>query len=159
MEEAAPAGCGGLLRPARCGDRNHTRNGHRNSRVAVGTRGSETEGHPFDASGDGMHVEHPDLCGVVHPHENPTETRRDPTGISLADRSLGRAYRRTDRTLGRISQRSEGTRIGAFQNHETEVHWPLTGLVNGTPGWSKTETPGGAAKRRRKSKNRGGEER
>src|SRR5215469_681474 len=157
MEEAAPAGCGGLLQLARCRDSNHTRSSQRNSRVAVGARGSETEGHPLDASGDGMHVERPDLCGVVHPHENPTETTRDPAGIPIADRSRGRGYRRTDRTLGRISQRSERTRIGAFQNHETEVHWPLTGLANGTAGWSKNRNLGGAAKTRRKSKNRGGE--
>src|SRR5215470_9093220 len=113
MEEAEPAGRGGLLQLARRGDRNHTRNSHRNSRMAVGTRGSETENEMFDASGDGMHVKRPDLCGVVHPHENATETRRDPTGIPLANRSRGRGYRRTHRTLGRISQRSERTGIGA----------------------------------------------
>src|SRR5215472_8923331 len=160
MEEAEPAGFGGLLQLACRGDRNHTRSSHRSSRVAVGTRGSETEGHPLDASGDGMHVERPDLCGVVHPHENPTETRRDPAGIPLADRSRGRGYRRTDRTLGRISQRSERTRIGAFQNHETEVHRPLTGLVYGTAGWPKNRNLWRSLqKRRRKSKNRKGEER
>src|SRR6516225_530213 len=160
MEEEELAGCGGLLQLARRGDCDHTRNSHRNSRVAVGTRGSETEGHPFDASGDGMHVERPDLCGVVHPHENPTETRRDPAGIPLADRSRGRGYRRTDRTLGWISQRSERTRIGAFQNRETDVHWPLKKLANRTAGWSKKQKPWRRLqkKRRRKSKNREGEE-
>src|SRR6516164_102995 len=158
MEEEELAGCGGLLQLARRRDCDHTRNSHRNSRVAVGTRRSETEGHPFDASGDGLHVERPDLCGVVHPHENPTETRRDPAGIPLADRSRGRGYRRTDRTLGWISQRSERTRIGAFQNRETDVHWPLTELVNGTAGWS-TKHWRRLQKRRRKSKNREGEER
>jgi hypothetical protein len=46
--------------------------------------GTKTEGIP-DASGDGMRVKRPDLCGVVHPHENPAETRRGPARIPLAD--------------------------------------------------------------------------
>src|ERR1700693_3529563 len=116
MEEAAPAGCGGLLQLTRRGDRNHTRGGHRNSRVAVGTRGAETERHPFDASSDGMPVERPDLWGVVHPHENPAETRGGPAGIPLAGRGCRRSHRRTDGTPRRLSQWSEWTGIDALLN-------------------------------------------
>src|SRR6266403_2772232 len=116
MEEAAPDGCGGLLQLARRGDRNHTRGSHRNSRVAVGTRGTETERHPFDASSDGMPVERPDLYGVVHPHENPAETRRDPAGIPLAARGCGRIRRRTDGTPRRFSQWSEWTGIDVLRD-------------------------------------------
>src|SRR5690349_3881709 len=117
MEEAASPGSSGLLQLARRGDRNHTRGSHRNSRLAVGTRGPETERHPFDASIDGMRVKCPDLCGVVHPHENPSEPRRDPAWIPLADRGCCRSHRRTDWTPWWFSQRSEWTWIDVFQHH------------------------------------------
>src|ERR1700746_1494120 len=42
MEEAALAGCGGLLQLSRRGDHNHSRASHRNSRVAMEPRGAET---------------------------------------------------------------------------------------------------------------------
>src|SRR5205809_1828329 len=104
MEEAAPAGCDRLLQLARRGDRHHTRDRHRHSRVAVGTRGSKTERHPFDASGDGMRVKRPDLDGVVHPHENPTEPRKSHARIPPADRGCSRSYRHTDSTPRRMDR-------------------------------------------------------
>jgi hypothetical protein len=58
---------------SRRGDCNHTGGRHWNSRVAVGTRGAESERHLLDASSDGMRVDRPDLGGVVHPPESPTE--------------------------------------------------------------------------------------
>jgi hypothetical protein len=79
--------------------------------------GQKLKGNPFDASGDGMRVKRPDLCGVVHPHENPTEPRRDPSGIPLADRGCCRSHRRTDGAPRRFSQRSEWTRINVFRKH------------------------------------------
>ena len=75
MEEAAPAGFGGLLQLACRGNLDHTRCSYRDSRVAVGTRRAETEKHPFDASGDGLRIERADLGGLIHPHASPTETR------------------------------------------------------------------------------------
>jgi hypothetical protein len=44
MKEAAPAGGGGLLQPARSGDHNRTRGSHRNSRMAVGLEGQKLKG-------------------------------------------------------------------------------------------------------------------
>ena len=46
--------------------------------------GQKLKGIPFDASGDGMRVKRPDLCGVVYPSEIPTEPTRGPAGILLA---------------------------------------------------------------------------
>src|SRR5438445_4415316 len=116
MEEAAPAGCDRLLQLARRGDRHHTRDRHRHSRVAAGTRGSKTERHHFDASGDGMRVKRPDLDGVVHPHENPTEPRKSHARRPPADGGCSRSYRRTDSTPRRLSQWSEWTGIEVFRN-------------------------------------------
>src|SRR6267143_6445124 len=90
MEEAAPPGSSGLLQFARRGDRNRTRGSHRNSRLAVGTRGTEIERHPLDASGDGVPIDRPDLGRVVHSYETPTETTGGPVRIPLADRGCGR---------------------------------------------------------------------
>src|SRR5579863_5706739 len=115
MEEPAAPGCGCLLQLARRGDRNDTRGGHRDHRLAVGTRGAETERYPFDASGDGMPIDRRDLRGVVHPCENPAETTRGPARIPLADRGGGRSHRRADWTPRRLSQWSEWTRIEVFQ--------------------------------------------
>src|ERR1700736_6400125 len=114
MEKAALAGCGGLLQFARRGDRNHTCGNHRNSCVAVGTRGTETERHPLDASGDGMRIERLDLGCVVHPQENPPETKRRPPRIPLAHRGCGRSHRRTDGTPRRLSKWSEWTGIEVY---------------------------------------------
>jgi hypothetical protein len=55
----------------------HTRRDHWNCRVAMGTRGAETERHPFDASSDGLRVERADLGGVVHPQKSAAAERRN----------------------------------------------------------------------------------
>jgi len=116
MEEAAPPGSSGLLQLARRGDRNHTRGSHRNSRLAVGTRGQKLKGILL------MHllmgcVSSVLICVVWFIHmRNPTEPRRDPSGIPLADRGCCRSHRSTDGAPRRFSQRSEWTRIRHFQH-------------------------------------------
>jgi hypothetical protein len=99
----ATAGRGGLLQPVCCSDCHVARSCHGNSRVAVGTRRSKTERHPFDASGHGMPVHCLDLYGVVHTHENQTQTRR-PVWIPLANRSCSRRHRRNDGAAWWVSQ-------------------------------------------------------
>src|SRR5690349_13750973 len=114
MEEATLAGCGGLLQRARRGDLNHTSRGNRDSCVAVGARRAKAERNSFDASRDGLHIEHPDLAGVVHPSENPGKTGQRFAGIPSAYRGCGRSLCRSDGTPGRLSQRSEWTWIEAL---------------------------------------------
>src|SRR5215469_4665904 len=107
MEEAAPACRGGLLQLTRRGDLNRTSRGNRDSRVAVGARRAKAEGPPFDASRDGLHIECPGFTGVVHAPESPEKTGGRFAGIPSAYRGCGSSLCRSDRTPGRLSQRSE----------------------------------------------------
>src|ERR1700740_2993045 len=111
MEEAAGIGGGRLLQLACGGNRNYTRDHHRNCRVAVGARGTEAGRHPDDASGDGMRIDRYDLGGVVHPSAKETEPGGDFAWISFANRGCRRIRRRTNGTPWRLSQRSEWTGI------------------------------------------------
>jgi hypothetical protein len=128
VEEATLAGCGGLLQLARCGDLNDTSRGNRDSRVAVGARRAKAERHSFDASRDGLHIEPPDLAGVVRPPENPGKTGERFAGIPSAYRGCGRSLCRSDGTPGRLSQRSEWTWIEALPSGYARR---LIGLLTG----------------------------
>jgi len=70
-----------------------------------------------------MRVKRPDLDGVVHPHENPTEARKNHARIPPADRGCSRSYRRTDSTPRRLSQWSEWTGIEVFRNAWDQTRW------------------------------------
>src|SRR5690349_417051 len=116
MEEALPAGCGGLLQLAGRVDRYHTCGSYRISCVAVGTRLAEVERHPSDASSYGVRVEPSYLGSMVHPQASPAPTRSSASRISFADRSSGCDICSGDRALGRFSQRSEWTGVEVIQH-------------------------------------------
>src|SRR5207253_9718334 len=112
--------CGCLLQLSRRGDCNHTGGGNRDSRVAVGTRRAEAERHPFDASRDGLHIERPDLGGVVYSQENPAEGRRGLARISSTHRGRGRSHCLTDGAPGRLSQWGEWTWVEACRGEHVQ---------------------------------------
>jgi hypothetical protein len=65
LDEAPwPRRCG-VLQLARGGNFNASRSRHRATRVAVSTRGPETEGDPIAALSTCVRLERPDLAGVV----------------------------------------------------------------------------------------------
>src|SRR5207249_10275676 len=98
MDEATRRRGRGILQLAGGSDFNVPSSRHGYSRVAVPTRGPETEGGPMAASGTCVRLERADLAGVVGAFPRSTADRI-PAQLSSRVGTSGSRYRRADRAF------------------------------------------------------------
>src|ERR1700680_4057143 len=117
MDEAARFGGRGLLQPAAGGDFDGTSCRDGNPRVAVRTRGAQTQGHIAAAPGTGMCLDRNDLAGLVGTLSRAARW----TGAAQLPHPAGIVSRRrhiADRTSRRVPQWRKRTRLEAWGSRE-----------------------------------------